>query len=93
MGLNLRLQFLPQFGFQTSNSTEHAVIELISKILDVFNENKYTLGIFIDLSKTCDAVDHDLHFKKLDRYGIKGESLKWCHSYLTNRKQFMKYRD
>ena len=44
-----------QFGFQASNSTEHAVIQLISQILDVFNENKYTLGIFIDLSKVFDT--------------------------------------
>ena len=33
-------------------------IERISKILDAFNENKYTLGIFIDLSKAFDTVDH-----------------------------------
>ena len=46
-----------QFGFQASNSTEHAII--LSKIVDVFNENKYALGIFIDLSKAFDTIDHD----------------------------------
>ena len=79
-----------QFGFQASNSTEHVVIQLISQILDAFNENKYTLGIFIDLSKAFDTVDHNILLKKLDMYGIKGKNLKWFHSYLTNRKQFIK---
>ena len=91
--LQNNLFYEKQFGFQASNSTEHAVIQLISQILDAFNENKYTLGIFIDLSKAFDTVDHDILLKKLDMYGIKGINLKWFHSYLTNRKQFIKYRD
>ena len=78
-----------QFGLEASNSMEHAVIELISKILDAFNKNKYTLGILIDLSKEFDTVDHDKLLKKLDIHGIKGQNLKWFHSYLTNRKQFI----
>ena len=61
--------------------------------MDAFNENKYTLGIFIDLSKAFDTVDHNILLKKLDMYGIKGKNLKWFHSYLTNRKQFIKCRD
>ena len=54
-----------QFGFQASNSTEHAVIQLISQILNAFNENKYTLGILIDLSKAFDTVDHNILLKKI----------------------------
>ena len=61
--------------------------------MDASNENKYTLGIFIDLSKTFDTVDHDILLSKLDMYGIKGKNLKWFHSCLTNRKQFIKCRD
>ena len=73
-----------QFGFQTLNSMEDALIQLISQILDAFNENKYTLGIFIYLSKTFDTVDHHILLKKLDMDGIKEKNLKWFHSYLTN---------
>ena len=91
--LQNNLFYEKQFGFQASNSTEHAVIQLISQILDAFNENKYTLGIFIDLSKAFDTVDHNILLKKLDMHGIKGKNLKWFHSYLTNRKQFIKCRD
>ena len=76
-----------------SNSTEHAVIQIISKILDAYNENRYTLGIFIDLSKAFNIVDHDTLFKKLDMDGIKRKSLKWFRSYIINRKEFIKYRD
>ena len=63
----------------------NAVIQLISKILDTFNENIYMLGIFIDLSKAFDTVDHVILLKKFDIYGIKGKSLKGFHSFLTSR--------
>ena len=71
---------------------EHAVIQLIS-IIYFFNENKYTRGIFIDLSKTFDTADYDILLKKWDLYGIKRKNLKYFHSYLTNRKRFIKYCD
>ena len=72
---------------------EDAVIQLISQVLDAFNEKKYTLGIFIDLSKEFDTAGHNILLKKLNMYGIKGKNLIWFHSYLTNRKQFIKCRD
>ena len=43
----------------------HAVIQLISQILQAFNENDHTIGIFIDLSKAFDTVDHHLLLQKL----------------------------
>ena len=69
--LQNNLFYEKQFEFQASNSTEHAVIQLISQILVAFNENKYALGIFIDLSKEFDIADHDILLKKLDMHGIK----------------------
>ena len=62
-------------------------------MLDAFNENRYALGVFIELSQAFDSVDHDVLLEKLDIYGIKGKNLKWFHSYLINIKQFLKYRD
>ena len=70
--LQNNLLYEKQFGFQASNSTKHAVIQLISQILDTFNENKYTQDIFIDLNKAFDIVTHDILSKKLGMYGIKG---------------------
>ena len=91
--LKKNIIYQKKVGLQASNSTEHVFIHLISKILDAFNENKYTSGIFIDLSKVSDTVGHDILLKKLDIYGIKGKNVKWFHSYLTNRKQLIKYHD
>ena len=55
--LQNNLLYNKQFGFQASNSTEHAVLQLISQMLDAFNEYKYTLGIFVDLSKAFDTLE------------------------------------
>ena len=78
-----------QFGFRKGHSTDHALIKLIDSIYDSFNQNKYTLGVFIDLSKAFDTVDHNILIDKLNSYGIKNNSLKWFSSYLSNRKQFI----
>ena len=78
-----------QFGFQTSHSTEHAILLLVNQLYQSFDESKFTLGIFIDLSKAFDTVDH----KKFELYGIKDCNLRWFESYLSNRKQFITYGD
>ena len=87
------LFFQKQFGFREGHSTNHALIELIDSINDSFNQNKYTLGVFIDLSKAFDTVDHNILLKKLSLYGIKNNSVKWFSSYLSNRKQFIQAGD
>ena len=82
-----------QFGFQTSHSTEHAILLLVNQLYQLFDENKFTLGIFIDLSKAFDTVDHKILTKKIELYRIKGCNLGWFDSYLSNRKQFIIYGD
>ena len=82
-----------QFGFQTSHSTEHPILLLVSQLYQSFDESKFTLGIFIDLSKAFDTVDHKILTKKLKLYGIKDCNLRWFESYLSNRKQFITYDD
>ena len=78
-----------QFGFRCQHSAKHAIVELVDKILNGFSEEKYTLGIFIDLSKGFDTVDHQILLKKLSLYGVKGKSLEWFESYLSERKQYI----
>ena len=86
---NNKLLYNKQFGFQKANSTDHAIIQLADQLYDSFNDNKFTVGIFIDLSKAFDTVDHEILLEKLHHYGIQGNNLKWFRSYLTNRKQFL----
>ena len=54
-----------QFGCRCQHSTEHAIVELADKILNGFSEEKYTLGVFIDLSKAFDTVDIKFFLKNL----------------------------
>ena len=71
------------FGFQTGHSTDHAIIRLVEQIYENFEENKYTLVVFIDLAKAFDIVDHKILLTKMEI------TLRWFESYLTNRKQYI----
>ena len=49
------------------------------------------IGVFLDLKKAFDTVDHKILLDKMHAYGIRGNILRWCCSYLTNRSQFVSY--
>ena len=78
-----------QYGFRQHHSTYMAVLDLVSKIFQGFEKNEFTIGIFVDLKKAFDTVDHSVLIDKLDFYGIRGIPLAWFASYLSNRKQFV----
>ena len=55
-----KILYPKQFGFQTGQSTEHAIVNLVDQILESSEYNKYTLDVFIDLSQAFHIVDHSI---------------------------------
>ena len=74
-----------QYRFRAKHSCEQAVSELLSQIVKGHKQNKLTVAIFLDLSKAFDTLSHDVLLNKLYKYGIRGTTLDWFKSYLTER--------
>ena len=77
-----------QFGFRKSHSTSHAVNHSVKIIEDHLMKRKHVLGIFIDLSKAFDTIDHSTLINKLNTYGIRGNAQSLIKSYLSQRLQY-----
>ena len=88
-----KLLYEKQFGFQNNCSTEYAILQLTKEIHTSFDNNEFTLGVFVDLSKAFDTVNHDILLTKLQYFGLQNNYLKWFTSYLCNRQQFVSYGD
>ena len=78
-----------QFGFRKKMSTGHSLVEITEEIKESIDNGKFGCGIFIDLKKAFDTVNHQILLTKLEHYGIRGPLLKWFESYLTNRRQYV----
>ena len=75
-----------QFGFRKNNSAVNALMEITEKIKESVDKGKFGCGIFIDLCKTFDTVNHNILLTKLEHYGVRGVLLQWFESYLSNQK-------
>ena len=81
--------YVNQFGFRKKNSTVYALMDITEKIKETIDKGKFGCGIFIDLKKAFDTVNHQILLAKLEHYGVRGVLLDWFKSYLSGRKQFV----
>ena len=74
-----------QYGFRTNRTTSYALLDFVNEITTAIENMEYAVGIFLDLKKEFDTVNHDLLLLKLQEYGIRGVALEWITCYLNNR--------
>jgi len=77
-----------QCGFRKNHSTALALLEVLDNIYSKSDKHETVVGIFLDLQKAFDTVNHEILLYKLHSYGIRGVMHSWFASYLTNRLQF-----
>ena len=65
------------------------MIKITEKIRESIDKVKYGCGIFIDLRKALDTVNHNILLFKMEHYGVRGSTLQWFKSYLSYRKQYV----
>jgi len=85
--LNNKILSLHQFGFREHYSTDQAIFSCVDEILEAMNQNHVVGGIFCDLHKAFDSVNHEILLKKLQFYGTVGKFYMLIRSYLDNRYQ------
>ena len=76
-----------QFAFRQQYSTSHVLINITENIRKGLDDRNIGCGVFVDLQKAFDTVDHQILLAKLNRYGIRGVSNGWFH--LSNCRQYV----
>ena len=82
-----------QYGFRSNRSTTLALLERVEKITKSIDDGKYTIGIFMDIKKAFDTIDHNILLKKLHFLGVMGVANSWLTSYLSKRMQYVEVCD
>ena len=70
-----------------------AILELVNNIYEGFENNQYTVGVFVDPKKAFDTVNHEILLDKLNFYSITGIPLTWLTSYFSHRQQYVMVHD
>ena len=81
------LLFERQYGFCNKLSTNHALIDITSKIQTACDKDIFACGVYLDFKKAFDTVNHEFLINELNHYGIRGTELQWLKIYLRGRRQ------
>ena len=82
-----------QFGFRSKYSTKLALLNSIDDVLKAQDNKEIVCGIFFDIAKAFDSIDHSILLAKLYNYGFRGQIHRWLSSYLSDRQQFTVIND
>ena len=80
-----------QYGFRSGHSTAMAILDMVEMLRSAWNRGNVALGVFIDLKKAFNTVDHRVLLAKLEHYGVREGALGLLESYLEGRSQYVVY--
>ena len=78
-----------QFGFRRGCNTTHAIIRLLTHVVQAYHRRQYCACFFLDLRKAFDTINHEILLQKLEHYGFRGHCYRFLKSYFQNRKQYV----
>lgn len=81
-----------QHGFRSKRSTTTAIFSFLSSLYLALDKGDSAIGLFVDLSKAFDTIDHKILLAKLTSLGINGPALGWIESFLSDRTQVVKIK-
>ena len=84
-----KLFYSSQYGFRKEHSTELAALEFVDQLIYKLDNGSVPIGIFIDLSKAFDTINHNISLRKLEYYGVENITHDFFYSYLSNRQQYV----
>ena len=76
-----------QFDFRNFHSTKHNLVSITKEIRQALDKDKFAWGVSLDFQKAFNTLSHNLLTAKPIHYRIRGITLDWFPSYLTDRKQ------
>jgi gmma-aminobutyric acid receptor subunit gamma/cGMP-dependent protein kinase 2 len=80
-----------QYAYRTSGSTTAAMVDILHRVTNLLETNKFVRCIFFDFSKAFDTVNHPILFSKLERLSLPPTILAWIVNFLSGRTQAVKH--